>query len=245
MRAFLLKSTLVGALSLIAYSAQANMVTNGSFETCSGTPAQTNPSANKTSFTSCAPTGWSGGGGLTYVDAPGTADGSGYLQVYSPFPATSPNGGNFVQADGNPDYSGAFSQMISGLTVGGTYTLGFYQAAGQQTTFNGATTEQWKVMFGSDLQYSSLMSTPSHGVTGWELQSLTFTASTASQLLSFLAWGDGGSTVNLPPIVFLDGVSLNRVPEPGSMSLFALALLACGAVGLRRRRPAKRGLEAV
>src|ERR1700683_3813281 len=43
--------------------------------------------------------------------------------------ANSPDGGNMVAADGDPLFSAAFSQTITGLTVGGSYSLSFYQAA--------------------------------------------------------------------------------------------------------------------
>ena len=47
--------------------------------------------------------------------------------------------------DGNPTFETSFNQVISGLTAGMTYTLSFWQAAGQQQGFSGATTEQWKI----------------------------------------------------------------------------------------------------
>ena len=115
-------------------------VTNGDFAQYSGTT----PGTSGDSFTSVNPTGWSGGGGLIFVTNYAGVNNSGlYLPVYGPFP-DSPLGGNFVEADGNPNYASGFSYQLSGLTVGQTYTLSFFQAGGQQVGFgNGLnTTEQ-------------------------------------------------------------------------------------------------------
>jgi|ERR1700733_1528159 hypothetical protein len=213
-------------LALSTFAAQANLVTNGSFEDYTGIDP-------KGSFTQVQPTGWSGGSGLTFVDSPGSATStSGGLAVYSPFPNTSPNGGNFVEADGDPTYSGAFYQTISGLVVGTSYTLTFLQAAGQQAGFSGPTTEQWEVTFGTDTQYSSLYSL-AQGATGdWEQESMTFVADDTSQVLTFLAVGTPNGA---PPISFLDGVDL-EVPEPASLSLLGVGALAlAGTIGRRWR----------
>lgn len=178
-------------------------------------------------------------------------------------------GYNAVEADGNPDFESGFNFSISGLTPGQTYTLSFYQAASQQAGFgNGQdTTEQWIVSLGTsgltlgccgpdDPTYgptgkyfnadptasivaTPLMTTPSDGLTDWNFVSIELTADAETNLLSFLAWGDNGSTVNLPPILFLTGVDagpgLNNVPEPATLSL-----VGAGLAGAWLRRRAKR-----
>jgi len=158
-----------------------------------------------------------------------------YLAVHGPFPTTSPAGGNFVEADGDPSYSGAIYQTISGLTAGAQYVVSFYQAAGQQLDFTGPTTEQWSVSLGGSAQLSSLFSLPQGGVGPWNKQSLTFTADGASDVLSFLAVGTPGGA---PPISFLDGVTVDAaVPEPSAWTLMILGAVGLGAV-MRRRRVA-------
>jgi hypothetical protein len=256
-------------LYLLTHSAQASPLPNVANLNFVNTAT-----APKNTFTIVNPTGWTGGSGLIFIDSPGSpgcaacADGPTYLTVYGPFP-NPPIPGNFVEADGNPSFESGFNQTITGLVPGTTYTLSFYQAGGQQTTFgNGTpTTEQWIVSLGTtgltiasggpvdpvygstDVYHSAdpsativatpLMTTPSGGVTPWQFVTVNLTADATTDLLTFLAWGDKGSTINLPPMVFLSGVNSQNVlaPEPGSVWLLGIALFGLGlGVAMRRRR---------
>ena len=208
----------------------ANLVVNGDFEDSSVT-------AGNKFFFSGNVTGWTSGSGLNAICSPGTAT-TNFLAVYPGFPSTSPVGGNFVEADGDPSFSATISQSISGLTVGQKYDVTFWQAAGQQDTFLGPTTEQWKVGLGSEYHYSHQYQLP-QGATGpWELQTLEFTATATTEVLSFLAAGTPGGA---PPMLFLDGVSMqavpNAVPEPSSLALAAFGIIGLGLA--RSRRQAK------
>jgi hypothetical protein len=218
----------IGLALLSCGMVRANLVTNGGFDLYTG-------SAPKNYFTYVLPTDWSGGGFDT-IDAPGTADdvSAPGLPVYPGFPATSPQGGNFVQADSTPGFSSPITQTISGLAVGQSYNLSFYQAAGQELNDYYATTDQWEVSLGSQTQYSALMSIPQAGVWPWEAQTLPFTANSTSELLSFIAIGAGG----YPPQIFLDGVDMEaNVPEPSALLLLAGVgtVIAVGRLGRRVR----------
>ncbi len=175
--------------------------------------------------------------------------------------------GNYVEADGNPTFESGFNYTVTGLTAGQVYTLSFYQGASQQTGFatNLSTTNQWIVSLGTEglqlanngpndpvygptetyfnndpnasIAASPLMTVAPGGTVGWNFVTVNLKADASTDLLSFLAWGDNGSTINLPPIAFLAGVDSPPglgagVPEP---DVWALMLLGLGGLGLTLR----------
>jgi len=225
-------------------------VTNGGFETTTG------GSTGQLNFDGFSATGWSAPpaannydfvfNSATATTAPpsgGATGASGPIYLWAA--TASPNGGNFLGSD--PDYSpsgpdsttggagGAVYQTVSGLTAGDTYAVTFYQAGAQQHGFSGITTESWQVSLGAQTLDSPTLTNASEGFTGWSSDTLDFTATASSEVLSFLAEGTGGS--GEPPFALLDGVSLTQVsvPEPAT---WAMMLVGFGVLGtaIRSRR---------
>lgn len=222
----------------LAVSAEAsvNLVTNGGFELSTNGPGEFDHSTQLQGWTS---------NGYNFLYDGATADSAGAngtygnLKLWGPANGSanglgpSPDGGNFVAADGAFQI-GAIEQEITGLTAGQKYNLSFYWAGAQQYTFDGLNTEQWIVSLGSETHSTAVYQNSNHGFSGWRSETFTFTAQGATQVLSFLAHGtpDG-----VPPFSLLDGVSLTAaVPEPGTWSMMILGFGAAG--GLLRRRNA-------
>ncbi len=231
-KSFKIVLSIIGWASFAADVARGNLVTNSDFLSYTGSPP-------KDFFSHVLPTDWSSGG-YVFVDTPGSADNPLDLgiPVYPSFPVNTPLGGNFIEADGTTGLSSPLTQTINTLIAGDSYTLFFYQAAGQQLgdAFAGPTTEQWQVSLGSSpSQSSTLMSDPAGGVIPWQSQTMTFTATSSSELLSFVPIGTG-----LPPIVFLGNPDLEaNVPEPSACLLLASVGTVVGIGRLGRRLRAK------
>jgi hypothetical protein len=226
----------VMGLSAFAISAKANLVTNGSFE-INGGGGQIHSTTTLANWSVPSPNG-----SYAFVftsanqsDTTGVNGQYGNLSLY-PTITGSPDGGSFIGTD--PAFqNGAISQSISGLTIGAQYLLTFDWAAAQQQGFSGATNDWWTASLGGSSQSTAHVSIPTHGFSGWQTGSMTFTATGTSELLSFLAGST--STSGEPPFALLDGVSLTQVtstPEPASWTMLVGGL---GLLGVARLRGAK------
>lgn len=234
-------------LGLCASVEGANLLTNGGFNGPVGDPNYT----LKERFLDIRPEGWSGGDKLVYLCMPGVP-GSGYPSTDTVFnnngglatigtPGSSSDGGTFVISHAVQTYNTAIYQTLTNLTVGQMYSVTFSQAGGQNVNYSGDTWAQWIVGFGSQTKQSDVMITPSEGIHPWEQQTFYFTADSTSETLSFRA--NGGDVVNRQliygsndaPIAYLDGVSVNAVPEPSSLALSGLGIFSLVGVCFRRR----------
>lgn len=150
----------------------------------------------------------------------------------------SPVGGNFVASDG-AYMQAPITQTVQGLVAGQKYNLTFYWAGAQQHGYDGVNTEQWEVKLGNEMHATEVKTNANHGFTGWQKETFTFTATGASELLSFLAVG---TPAGVPPFSLLDGVSMTAaVPEPGTWAMLGLGL---GLVGFAARRRKAQNLAA-
>lgn len=265
MRVSLVKSTVVCALSLLASSAYADYLpglVNLDFTQYTGSA----PKGAFTAVNPVGWTGGSGLIFIDSTTPGQDASGPVYLSTYgNPSPNLPGNyveaDGNPAFESG---FNYAVHGLTPGKTYTLIFYQGGSQQQGFANGLN--TTEQWIVSLGTsgmqfcngcgpadpyyggtdstysnsdplaDVQASQLMTTPSGGTTPWQQVTMQLTAHTTDELLSFLAWGDNGNTVNLPPIVFLTGVNTpNLLPEPGSLALVLAAFVGLGAAGTRRK----------
>lgn len=234
----------IAAMAVTAYADPVNVV-NGNFEQT----LTSNSSEFGSRYPSQQVTGWTTNG-YNFVFLPGTADTTGAtgefgnVQLWGPGNGSSngltssPAGGNFLALDGAFD-QGPVSQTLTGLTVGEATTVSFYYAGAQQYGFTGDTTEQLAVSLGGQTLYTPVLNDPSHGFTGWQFETLTFTPTSTSEALSFLAIG---TPSGVPPMTLLDGISVSTasspVPEPTSLALFGTGL--AGISGILRSRLKRR-----
>lgn len=248
--------TTLGLVACIAATVQANstqLITNGTFTATGGGSTGETATGGQLGYanggsTPFNATGWtntstSGTLGYNFLFTSGTQAVTGVPGNGGNLPLWSgsvggpdnitvdpiPGGGSFLGNDGAYQTS-AVQTTVSGLTVGKTYTLTFDWAAAQQHGYNGITTDYWAVTFGSQTFDTSTITLPSNGFSGWQSDTMTFIPTSASQTLSFLAYGTPSGE---PPFALLTDVSM-IVPEPSSVVAMFIGMLGLAAmVGFR------------
>jgi hypothetical protein len=205
---------------LSGWAARADFITNGSFEAVQiSTEFSTNPADIP---------GWTHSGdqgdALLWHSGPQCCGGTGM--------AKAGDGDQFVTMGGGfgPFGSSAWSQNVSGLTIGDTYVVNFMMAAEGETP-----TQQMSVDFlGGSTGSETFTSLPTNTLfwQNWGSDQYSFVATAASGTLEF-------SVTNQQFDVGLDGVSLvaanTAVPEPSGLMLVAILLGLGTAVTIRRR----------
>jgi hypothetical protein len=240
------------SLSPIDRAQAANLVLNGGFIPVAGTPFAKKIENDTTTIPNWTSLGYN----FLYKDGLNATGNTTTLKLYSSGQTVNSADGSewFIAADGAFKQK-PISQTLSGLIVGNRYDVTFYQAAGQQTGYEGDTTDLWAVNLGGTFNnasyyapyanaftggttlYSALMSNLSKApVSGWTKQTLTFTATSTNPVLNFLA---EGTPVGQPPFALLSGVSVTAaVPEPLTI-VGTLVGLGFGA-GLRSKLTKKK-----
>lgn len=210
----------LSVLLLAAFTARAeSLVVNGSLE---GSIANMD-----------VPTGWTVLAGTPdTVDLTSNVGVSGWLS-FGVAPTASPDGGTWVGLGIDGSYIESFGQTLSGLSIGQTYTVS-WQAAnfGINNSANsylgsnaiGVMLDGASIGQGSSLSLSS----------SWSTQSLTFVATSASQLLSFQLATSEKAYLGIDGISVSTGGIAPAVPEPSTWLMMAMGLAALGAA--RRRQ---------
>jgi hypothetical protein len=185
--------------------------------------------------------------GYTWIFSNNAAGGqpapsNGTFSLYPP--AATTEGTQFLGSDGTflPE---SVNQIISGLIPGHTYALTFDWAGSQQLTFSGVTTQMWQVSLGGGTpQDTPTVTVPSMGFVPWMQETMDFTATSATETLSFLAVGTcvtfptgcGPTIPGGPPFVLLDSVALNSIPEPSTWAMLIIGFAGLGYAGFRSSR---------
>ncbi len=169
--------------------------------------------------------------------------------------------GWFVGAD-SAFGQGPIVQTLTGLTMGQQYNLTFWQSAGQQKNFTGATTDLWAVNIGGTFNGSGYIAPNTIAFTGGtnlfsDLMSLSSGANVGSQTTvsgpskvngwqkqtrTFTANASTltlnflaeGTPEGLPPFALLSGVSVEAVSVPEPLTI--IGTLIGGTVAFRLKK---------
>lgn len=164
--------------------------------------------------------------GWTWLSGPGTG-----FEIRNNVAGSAQEGRNYVELDttGNT----LIGQYLDNLTSGARYDLSFWYAPRE---FQAASTNGLQV-FWNGVQLGDTLTGLGGSENDWTQHQYLVTAQAGRNLLSFASTGTSDSLGGN-----LDNVSLNRVPEPGSLALTLAALGGLFLVPrtLRRHAEARR-----
>jgi hypothetical protein len=196
--------SVIGAL-LLATSAHANLIVNGSFEE---TPIA------------------SGDYG-TYSEVYGWTVGSNGLELRDNASGVAQDGSNFAELD--TEANSWISQTVS-TVVGQEYSLSFYYSARAWVSADSnVITATVADSSGTTIASGSYTGDGSSGSTSWIEYTITFIATSTSTTITFAAAGTSDSVGGS-----LDNVTLSAVPEPSSIAMLLAGLGMMGFIARRR-----------
>lgn len=213
-----LRHTAIAALLIASSAHAASIVTNGSL---------TGQIENNG-----VPSGWS-----IFAGTPDLMDaldnlGMANVQRFGATPNASPDGGTWVGLGADTNYTERFGQMLSGLSIGQTYTVSWYAGNFGYSSSVAANSYLGSNAIGVMLDGASIGSGAQLSVgSNWFQQSLTFVASSSSQLLSFTL------ATSQKAYLSIDGIAVQTatpVPEPQAWALMGIGLCALGLMGRRK-----------
>lgn len=178
-----------GSAALAAPAPSGNLIVNGSFES-----------------TVLKPGSWaqvSTLSGWTWLAGPGTG-----FEVRNNVAGQAQDGQNYIELDTNGNTT--IGQYLDSLTAGAGYALSFWYAPRE---FQPASTNGIQV-FWNGVQLGDTLTGQGGSGNLWSQHQYRVTAQAGRNLLSFASVGTSDSVGGA-----LDNVSLNRVPEPGSLVL--------------------------
>ena len=120
------------------------------------------------------------------------------------------------------------------LTIGDTYLLDFY-TTGEENIHGYIKPGVFGLSIGADSVFLTVPSSSSLFNAGSIRYYVEFTATAATETLSFTNWGHIG---DLSTELVLDDVIVERVPEPATLALVGTGM--AGLCAMRRRRPTRR-----
>jgi len=182
------------------------------------------------------PTGWSIFEGTP--DLMDALDNIGMANVlrFGATPNASPDGGTWVGLGADTNYTERFGQVLNGLTVGQSYTVSWYAgnfgyaSSVASNSYLGANAIS-VMLDGATIGTGAQLAVGSN----WFQQSLTFVASSSSQLLSFKLATSEKAYVSIDGIAVETSATTAPVPEPETWALMGIGLCALGLIGRRRQ----------
>ena len=180
------------------------------------------------------PTGWTVLGGTPdTMDTTSNVGVSGWLS-FGVAPTASPDGGTWVGLGIDGGYIEQFGQSLKGLTIGQTYTVSWQAANFGVNNFSNSYLGNNAIgvlLDGASIGQGATLSLSSN----WYSQSLTFVATSTSQMLSFRLANAEKAYLGIDGIAVTAGGITPAVPEPSTWALMALGVVG---IGLARRRKA-------